>query len=47
MQTLTKLFLIALFSFGFVACDEGPMEEAGRNIDEGVEEIGDEIDDAT
>ncbi len=47
MQTLLKLFLISLFSLGVVACDEGPMERAGENIDEGVEEIADEIDDAT
>ena len=46
MQTLMKIFLVALFSFGFVACDDGPFEEAGNEIDEGLEEVGDEIDDA-
>jgi hypothetical protein len=47
MQTFMKLFLAALFSIGLVACEKGPAERAGENIDEAFEEIGDEIDDAT
>jgi hypothetical protein len=50
--TLRKLYFLLLLAtgmFGLQACDtnEGPLEEAGEEIDEAAEEIGDEIDDAT
>ena len=46
MNKFYMLFIVAMFSL--VACQEqGPAEEAGENIDEAAEEIGDEIDDAT
>ncbi|WP_169819425.1 hypothetical protein [Pseudohongiella acticola] len=45
---MTKLYLLFLVSvLGLAACDQGPAEEAGENIDEAMEEVGDEIDDAT
>ncbi len=48
MQILMKMFLVSLFSLGLVACErEGPMERTGESIDESVEEIGNEINDAT
>ncbi|MEY4549371.1 MAG: hypothetical protein RL685_5566 [Pseudomonadota bacterium] len=46
---ITTFFLSALL--GAAACgpdkDESPVEEAGEAIEEGAEEVGDEIDDAT
>jgi hypothetical protein len=40
MQILIKMFLVALFSLGLVACErEGPMERTGESIDESVEEL--------
>lgn len=46
MNKFYMLFIVAFF--GLAACQEqGPMEEAGENIDEAAEEVADEIDDAT
>ncbi len=46
MNKLYLLFIVAVL--GLAACDQGgPAEEAGENIDEAMEEVGDEIDDAT
>jgi Flp pilus assembly pilin Flp len=47
MQTLMKFFLAALLSVGLIACQKGPAERAGENIDDAFEEIGDSIDNAT
>ena len=47
---MNKLFLIfaTITMFSLAACQEqGPAERAGENIDEAIEEVGDEIDDAT
>ncbi|KKO08944.1 hypothetical protein [Pseudohongiella sp.] len=46
MNKLYLLFIVAVL--GLAACEQqGPAEEAGENIDEAMEEVGDEIDDAT
>lgn len=46
MNKLYLLFIVAVL--GLAACEQqGPAEEAGENLDEAVEEVGDEIDDAT
>lgn len=46
MNKFYMLFIVAIF--GLAACqDQGPAEQAGEDIDEAVEEVGDEIDDAT
>lgn len=53
MKTTTalKIAIVSLGSLGaltLASCKEkGPMEKAGESIDEAVEEVGDEIDDAT
>lgn len=47
---MNKFFLIfaTITMFSLAACQEqGPAERAGENIDEAIEEVGDEIDDAT
>lgn len=47
MSTFVK-FIMALSLAGFlVACEKGPAEKAGQKIDEAVEEVQDEVDDAT
>lgn len=41
----TMIFFLTLFALA--ACqDQGPMEEAGENIDEGIEEAGQAIEEA-
>ena len=50
-MTLRKLYFLMLLMagmFGLQACDtnEGPLEEAGEEIDDAADDIGDEIDDA-
>lgn len=41
----TLIFFLTLFALA--ACeDQGPMEEAGENIDQGVEEAGDAAEEA-
>lgn len=47
MSTFVK-FLMAMSLAGFLfGCEKGPAERAGENIDEAVEEVQDEVDDAT
>ena len=51
MTTLRKLYLLTFMMlglFGLQACDtnEGPLEEAGEEIDDAADDIGDEVDDA-
>lgn len=44
----STLLALCLIAFGLSSCQEkGPAEEAGEQIDEAVEEVNDEIDDAT
>lgn len=45
----TKLAGLALIvlTFGLVACQKGPAEEAGEKIDNAAEELGDRVEDAT
>lgn len=38
--------LVAL-TFGLVACQKGPAEEAGEKIDNAAEELGDRVEEAT
>lgn len=46
MNKLYLLFIVAVL--GLAACEQqGPAEEAGENLDEAMEEVGDEFDDAT
>lgn len=53
MQSKWKLILAALLvslaGFGMTGCDrdEGPVEETREAIEEGAEEVEDEVDDAT
>jgi hypothetical protein len=37
--------LLALAIFGPFGCEEGPMEDAGEEIDDAAEDIGEELDD--
>lgn len=46
MKTLMAILISGIALLGVQACDEGPLEEAGENIDEGFEDAGDAIDDA-
>ncbi|WP_341938631.1 hypothetical protein [Marinimicrobium sp. C2-29] len=46
--TIAAALLASTFMLGLTACeDDGPLEEAGENIDESVEDSGDAIEDAT
>lgn len=46
MKSLIKM-LIPFAFLGLVACEQdGPMEEAGEDLDNAVEETRDEVDDA-
>ncbi len=53
LKRLRNLLLIGLLAFGattvFVGCedDDGPLEEAAENVEEGAEEAGDELEEAT
>ncbi len=49
MGRFLVILMLAVGSTGLLtACeDEGPMEEAGENIDEAAEETGDELEEAT
>ena len=48
MSSKKNLFIALLFSmFALVACEDGPMEEAGENMDDAAEEMGDAMEDAT
>ena len=48
-QTKRLLSVLALagIALGLTACDEGPMEKAGRSIDKAAEKTGDKVKDAT
>lgn len=47
-KTLAAALLVSALIIPLSACDrEGPLEEAGEEIDETVEDIGDAVDDAT
>lgn len=40
------MVLLGIGSMGLVACEsQGPFEEAGEDIDEGIEEVEDELED--
>lgn len=42
----TMMGLLALsLTLGLAACNEGPFEEAGENLDEAVDDTGDALDD--
>jgi len=46
---LKKLFVCLLFAMlvvGISGCDEGPMERAGKAVDEAVEDTGEAVEDA-
>lgn len=47
MRTMTTLATLLLSGFLFAACEnDGPLENAGEEIDDAVEDTGDAIDDA-
>ncbi len=47
-QTILSALLASAFMFTLTACDrDGPVEEAGEEVDEQVEETGDAVEDAT
>ncbi|MDI9245372.1 hypothetical protein [Marinobacter sp. CHS3-4] len=47
-KTLLALLFVGGLTITLSACeDQGPLEEAGENIDESVEETGDAIEDKT
>ncbi len=46
-ETMTATLLACTLMFTLSGCDDGPMEEAGENIDDAVEDSGDAIEDAT
>lgn len=46
--TIAAALLASTFMLGLTACDDqGPLEEAGEEVDEAVEDTGDAIEDAT
>jgi predicted small lipoprotein YifL len=46
MNKIYLLFIVAVL--GLAACEQdGPLENAGEQMDEAAEEVADEIDDAT
>ena len=48
MQLLLATFIVSGATVGLTACDDdGGAENVGESIDEGIEEAGDEIDDAS
>ncbi len=47
LRTLALIAVLAFGSIGLTGCEEqGPMEEAGEEIDDAGDEMGDELDDA-
>ncbi|MEX0618655.1 MAG: hypothetical protein WDZ76_10220 [Pseudohongiellaceae bacterium] len=40
------LFLMMMIGFGLTACNEGPAEEFGEDVDEAAENTGDAFQDA-
>lgn len=47
MNSFVKLIMAMSLAGFLIGCDQGPAEEAGQEIDEAVEEVQDEVDDAT
>ena len=45
MNKLFTAFTLCAVSFLFVACDDGPIEEAGEGLDEAAENVGDAVED--
>ena len=46
MKKMNLVLALAML-FGAAACDnDGPLEEAGESIDDGVEEVADDVEDA-
>ncbi len=47
LRSLALAFFMVIGGGAFLtACDQGPAEEAGENIDEAADEAGDAMDDA-
>jgi hypothetical protein len=46
MNTFVKLIMAMSLAGVLIGCDQGPAEEAGENIDETVEEMKDDTEDA-
>lgn len=46
LTILMLALMMALGSVTLAGCGQGPMEEAGENIDEAVEDTGDAVEDA-
>ncbi len=47
-KAITATFLASVFVITLSACDsDGPLEEAGENMDDAVEDTGDAVEDAT
>ena len=46
MNLAKKLLLALALTVGLAACDEGPMEKAGRKIDDAGAKAGDKLKDA-
>ncbi len=46
-ETIAAALLASALMITLPACDEGPLEEAGEEVDEAVEDTGDAIEDAT
>lgn len=45
MKFMLQITLALFGTLFFVACDEGPLEEAGENVDEAFEDVGDAVED--
>lgn len=47
LRSATIALFLGAISFGIVGCEkEGPLEEAGEAIDEGIEDVGEAAEDA-
>lgn len=46
MKKYLKYGLASFFVFALVACDQGPAERAGENIDEAIDDTGRQLEDA-
>jgi predicted small lipoprotein YifL len=47
-ETIATILLVSTMLFTLSACEEqGPLEEAGEEVDEAFEDAGEAIDDAT
>ncbi|SLN73778.1 hypothetical protein [Oceanibacterium hippocampi] len=47
IATIAALAGLSVLSFSLAACDDGPAEEIGENIDDAVEDGADAVKDAT